>query len=270
MHECNLMVVFWKTYQEAVGSTLYQKTSLEPFLITSKVAKYIVFSPLIFSCKSISLASLTLIYWFPFLSLLTLLVSRIRLQCRRLWLDSGSERSAGDGIGYPLQYFWASLVAQLVKNLPAMWETWVQSLGWEDPLEKGKATHCSYGLENSMDCIIQGVARVGHDWVTFTFTFLVCENFQFVPGVLADKYHIETPRASGCVYAATGVRRLSTCESTQVRQRRGEALGQGRTLPCWVFCWAPGYQGCWVSQAVIDFVANLRDQGCNLKHAMFF
>ena len=39
--------------------------------------------------------------------------------------------------------FWASLVAQLVKNPPAMWETWVQSLGWEDPLEKGKATHSS-------------------------------------------------------------------------------------------------------------------------------
>ena len=38
---------------------------------------------------------------------------------------------------------WASLVAQLVKNLPAMRETWVQSLGWEDPLEKGKATHSS-------------------------------------------------------------------------------------------------------------------------------
>ena len=36
---------------------------------------------------------------------------------------------------------WASLVAQLVKNPPAMWETWVQSLDWEDPLEKGKATH---------------------------------------------------------------------------------------------------------------------------------
>ena len=44
---------------------------------------------------------------------------------------------------YPLQYSWASLVAQLVKNLPAMWETWVPSLGWEDPLEKGKATHSS-------------------------------------------------------------------------------------------------------------------------------
>ena len=46
-------------------------------------------------------------------------------------------------IGYPLQYSWASLVAQLVKNPPATQETWVPSLGWEDPLEKGKATHSS-------------------------------------------------------------------------------------------------------------------------------
>ena len=45
----------------------------------------------------------------------------------------GSGRSPGEGISYPLQYSWASLVAQLVKNLPAMRETWVRSLGWEDP-----------------------------------------------------------------------------------------------------------------------------------------
>ena len=55
----------------------------------------------------------------------------------------GLGRSAGEGIGYPLQYSWASLMAQLVKNLPAMRETWVQSLGWEDPLEKRRATHSS-------------------------------------------------------------------------------------------------------------------------------
>ena len=54
-----------------------------------------------------------------------------------------SGRSTGAGLGYPLQYSCASLVAQLVKNLSAMWETWVQSLGWELPLEKGKATHSS-------------------------------------------------------------------------------------------------------------------------------
>ena len=58
-------------------------------------------------------------------------------------LIPGSGRSAGEGVGYPLQYSWASLVAQLVKNLPAMPETRVWSLSWEDPLEKGKATHSS-------------------------------------------------------------------------------------------------------------------------------
>ena len=58
-------------------------------------------------------------------------------------LIPGSGRSAGEVIGYPLQYYWAFLVAQLIKNPPAMRETWVRSLGWEDPLEKGKATHSS-------------------------------------------------------------------------------------------------------------------------------
>ena len=58
-------------------------------------------------------------------------------------LISGLGISTGEGIGYPLQYSWASLVAQLVKNPPAMWETWVQSLGQEDLLEKEKATHSS-------------------------------------------------------------------------------------------------------------------------------
>ena len=55
----------------------------------------------------------------------------------------GLGRSAGEGIGDPLQHSWASLVAQMVKNLPAMRETWVPSLGWEDLLEKGKATQSS-------------------------------------------------------------------------------------------------------------------------------
>ena len=58
-------------------------------------------------------------------------------------LIPASGRSAGEGIDYPFQDSWASLVAQLVKNLPAMQETCVRSLGWEDPLEKGTATHSS-------------------------------------------------------------------------------------------------------------------------------
>ena len=75
----------------------------------------------------------------------------------------------GEGIGNLLQYSWASLVAQLVKNLPAMWEIQVPSLGWEDPLEKGMATHSNIlawripwteepGMLQSM-----GSQRVGHN-----------------------------------------------------------------------------------------------------------
>ena len=72
-----------------------------------------------------------------------------------------SGRSAGEGIGYPLQYSWASLVTQLVKNPPAMLESWVRSLGGKDPLEKGKATHSSIWPENSMDYM--GLQRIRQD-----------------------------------------------------------------------------------------------------------
>ena len=60
-----------------------------------------------------------------------------------LSLILGSGKSAGEGIGHPLQYSWASFMAQLVKNWLATQDIWVPSLGWEDPLEKGNATHSS-------------------------------------------------------------------------------------------------------------------------------
>ena len=82
----------------------------------------------------------------------------------------GSGRSAGEGIGYPLQYSWAFLVAQLVKNPPTMWKTRVQFLGWENPLEKEMETHSSilvwrtpWSLPGSS---VHGVTRVGHDLAT--------------------------------------------------------------------------------------------------------
>ena len=56
----------------------------------------------------------------------------------------GSGRSTGEGIGYPIQYSWASLAAQLVKNPPAMQETWVQSLGWEDPWRRERLPTSGY------------------------------------------------------------------------------------------------------------------------------
>ena len=106
----------------------------------------------------------------------------------------GLRSSPGEGKGYPLQYSglekfdglyspWdhkesdntteqlslftfilttrASLVAQLVRNLPAMWETWVRSLGWEDPLENGKATHSSILAWRIpwTTCIVHGVTK---------------------------------------------------------------------------------------------------------------
>ena len=89
------------------------------------------------------------------------------------WI-SGSERSPGEGIDYPLQYSWASLVAQLGKNLPTMRETWVWSLGWEDPLEKVKTIPTPifwpgefHGLYSTWGC-----KRVGHSWVTFTSCYI--------------------------------------------------------------------------------------------------
>ena len=76
----------------------------------------------------------------------------------------GSGRSSEEQIGYPLQYSWASLVAQLVKNPPAMQETWVRSLGLEDPLEKGKTTHSSIQAWK-IPWTLQSMElqRVGHD-----------------------------------------------------------------------------------------------------------
>ena len=58
-------------------------------------------------------------------------------------MNPGSGRSAGEGIGYPFQCFWASLAVQLIRNPPTIWETCVRSLGWEDPLEEQMATHSS-------------------------------------------------------------------------------------------------------------------------------
>ena len=76
----------------------------------------------------------------------------------------GLERFTGEGIDYPLHYCWASLVAQLIKNLPATQETWVQSLCWEDPLEKGRATYSNI-LAWRIPCTVEsmGSQKVRHN-----------------------------------------------------------------------------------------------------------
>ena len=84
----------------------------------------------------------------------------------------GTGKCPGEEIWYPLQYSWASLVAQMLKNLPAMWETWVWSLSPEDPLEEGMATHSSVlawripWTENPGGLQSMESLRVGQDWAT--------------------------------------------------------------------------------------------------------
>ena len=83
---------------------------------------------------------------------------RIHL-CKRPWFDLGLQTSMGEGVGYPLQYSWASLVAQLVKNPPAVWEIWmIPGLGSSPGEGKGYPLYYS-GLENSMDYIGHGVTK---------------------------------------------------------------------------------------------------------------
>ena len=75
-------------------------------------------------------------------------------------LIPGSGSSPGEGTSYPPQYSWASLVPQLVKNPPAMQETWIRSLGWEDSPGEEKGYPLQYsGQENSMDCIVHEAAK---------------------------------------------------------------------------------------------------------------
>ena len=99
-------------------------------------------------------------------------------------LIPGSERYAGEEIvDYPLQCSWASLVAQLVKNPPAMQETWVRSLGWEDPLEKGKYS----GLENSMDYRVHGVTR-SRIWLSdfHIYIYIYIDRYIYISKVIQD------------------------------------------------------------------------------------
>ena len=104
-------------------------------------------------------------------------------------LIPGLGRSLGEGIGFPLQCSWVSMVVQTVKSPPVMRETWVQSLRWEDPLEEGLATHSSVlawripmdrgawqapvflpgespWTEEPGGLQSMGLQRVRHDWAT--------------------------------------------------------------------------------------------------------
>ena len=88
---------------------------------------------------------------------------------KRFGLIPGLGSPLGEGTGYPLQYSWASLVVHMVNNMQAMWETWVRSLSWEDPLEEGMAPHSIFlpgespGTEEPGRLQPMGSHRVRHD-----------------------------------------------------------------------------------------------------------
>ena len=91
-------------------------------------------------------------------------------------------RSLWEGIGYTLQYSWVSLVAQTEMNLPAMWETWFQSLGWEDPLEEGMASVFLPGespwTEEPGGLQYMGSQKVGQDWAQHSHGWFCAEKWQ--------------------------------------------------------------------------------------------
>ena len=97
-------------------------------------------------------------------------------------LIPGLGRSPEEGIGYPLHYSSASLVTQMVKNPPAMQETWVWSQGWEDPLEEGMVTHSSILAWRihiaGWQATVHGVAK-SHNWVTKHSTVAVLSQYHF-------------------------------------------------------------------------------------------
>ena len=107
----------------------------------------------------------------------------------------GSGKSPGEGIGSPLQYSWASLVAQMVKNPPAMQETWVRSLGWEEPLEERAWQLTPVFLpgdspwtEEPVGLQSMGLQRVRHSWASkHKHKLLLDFPFQLLPSVKVEE-----------------------------------------------------------------------------------
>ena len=99
-------------------------------------------------------------------------------------------------------FWWFFFMAQLVKNPPAIWETWVRSLSWKDPLEKGKANLQYSGLENSMDCIVHRVTNSQPRLSNFHFTFPI-------PLVILSHYALMCGRFSASLWGSLCIALLS-------------------------------------------------------------
>ena len=116
----------------------------------------------------------------------------------------------------------ASLVAQLIKNPPAMPETWVLSLGWEDPLQKRKGYPLQYsGLENCMDCIVHGVANSRTRQSEFHFTSLPSPFFSSSTSHLLSGEGNGTPLQYSCLGKSHGLGSLVGCSPQGPTNRTG-------------------------------------------------
>ena len=142
-------------------------------------------------------------------------------------LIPGSGRSAGEGIGHPLQYSWAYLVAQLVRNAPAMRETWVWSLGWEDLLEKEMATHASIQAWRIpwIGWIVHGVTKswmwlsnFHFSWTPWEFS-LIFHGFKYVDSSPHDRQEEKRKWRSGKGFLVFQIlpSHLKSCEYTSMR-----------------------------------------------------
>ena len=157
----------------------------------------------------------------------------------------GWRRSAGEGIGYPLQYSWASLVAQLVKNLPANVGNLGSIPGWERSPGKGKGYPLQYsGLEKSMDCIVHGVTKSQTEQLSLLLS-LHChsllkyflkktkENLQTLNLYEEQSRREEPLRVSTVGFPRTACQRGSIlCE--QSRECRADAESSRRILPRYI------------------------------------
>ena len=142
----------------------------------------------------------------------------------------GLGRSPWEGIGYSLQYSWASVVGQSFKNLPAMWETWVWSLSWEDPLEKGMATHSTIlvweipGTEKPGGLPSMRLQRVGH--VTYHADW---SGLNVQPNGLCSQssgFNLHTQTSAFCLQGASlrGQMRLYSADIQVCRKEEGTEL----------------------------------------------
>ena len=160
----------------------------------------------------------------------------------------GSGRSAGEGIGYPLQHSWASLVDQLVNNLPATWETWVRSLGWEDPPGEGKGYPLQYsGLENSINCIVHGVTE-SRTWLSGLHFHRIYIDRESEIFIMSDWLR----SARNCCLKAKWPRKLVV-----VFQAKSKGLwpkGTDGMSPTQI--WRPEKQKCWYPRAGEDGCSN--------------